>query len=75
MTKLDDLAEKAKKIAEESGVKLEALKDSEEFAQMKKVAADLGEEAAVFVRKYPLQSVLGAAVAGLVVGLSLGRKK
>lgn len=75
MSKLDELAEKAKKIAEESGERFEALKDSEELAQMKKAAADLGEEAAVFVRKYPLQSVFGAALAGLVLGLTIGRKK
>ena len=63
-SKLDELAEKAKKLAE----------GSEELAQMKKMASDMGEEAAAFVRKYPLQSVLGAAVAGFLLG-SLGRRK
>lgn len=65
-SKLEDLAEKAKQIAEDAG-------DSEELARMKQVAAQLGEEAAAVVRKYPLQSVLGAAVAGFLLG-SLRRK-
>jgi len=65
-SKLEELAETAKRIAEEAG-------DSEELARLKKVAADLGEEAATIVRKYPLQSVLGAAVAGFLLG-SMRRK-
>jgi ElaB/YqjD/DUF883 family membrane-anchored ribosome-binding protein len=70
--KMDELAEKARKLA--SDVKLA---DSEDWAQLKEVASQLGEEAAVFVRKYPLQSVLGAAALGFVLGstLGLGRKK
>jgi len=74
-SKFDDLAERAKKLAEESGEQLSSLKDSEEFEQVKKLAGELGEEAASFVRKYPLPSVLGAAVTGFLLGISLGRKK
>jgi ElaB/YqjD/DUF883 family membrane-anchored ribosome-binding protein len=72
--RLDELAGKAKKIAEEASAQLGSLKDSEEFESMKKMASDLGEEAAAVVRRYPLQSVLGAAVAGFLLG-SLRRGK
>lgn len=65
MSKLDDLAEQAKKLAE----------DSIDVEEAKKLAAQLGEEAAVFVRKYPLQSVLGAAVAGFLLGSAWGKRK
>lgn len=77
-SKLDELAEKARKIATESS---EAMKEklgefqSEDWDQLKQVAGSLGEEAAVFVRKYPVQSVLGAAAIGFLLGASLGKKK
>ena len=72
--KIEDLAEEAKKIAEDAGARLEALKDSEEVEKLKAVAKELGSEAAAVVRKYPLQSVLGAAVAGFLLG-TMGRRK
>lgn len=37
-------------------------------------ATELADEAAVFVRKHPLSSVLGAAAAGFVLGLLVNRK-
>ncbi len=72
--KLDELAEKAKKIAQDAGERIDELKDSEEVDRLKETASELGEEAAAIVRKYPLQAVLGAAVAGFILG-SLGRRK
>lgn len=78
-TPLDEFAERAKKIAAESGEavkeKLGALGSVEDWEQLKQVAGDLGEDAAAFVRKYPLQSVLGAAVVGFLLGSNLGRRK
>jgi len=71
LSKIEELAERAKKIAAESGV----LKDSEEWEQLKKMAGDLGEDAAVFVRKYPIQSVLGGAAVGFLLGTIFGRKR
>jgi ElaB/YqjD/DUF883 family membrane-anchored ribosome-binding protein len=79
MSKLDEFAEKARKLAAEhgEGVKdaLGALPDSADWEELRKMAGNLGEDAAVFVRKYPLQSVLGAAALGFVLGASLGRRR
>ncbi|HEY8278699.1 MAG TPA: hypothetical protein VIH99_03700 [Bdellovibrionota bacterium] len=78
-SKLEELAERAKKAASESGEnlkeRLNALENSEEWEQLKKVASEMGDDAAVFVRKYPLQSVAGAAALGFVLGAFLGRRK
>lgn len=78
-SKVDELAERARKIAAESGAnvrdKLGALQDPEEWEELRKTAEALGGEAAAFVRKYPLQSLLGAAALGFLAGLSLGRKR
>jgi ElaB/YqjD/DUF883 family membrane-anchored ribosome-binding protein len=77
-SKLEELAARARKIAEESGEnvreQLGSLKDGEGREELLKAASALGEDAAVFVRKYPLQSVLGAAAVGFLLGISLGRK-
>lgn len=79
-SKLDEFAEKARRLAAESGEsmkqKLGELPDSEEWDKLRWLAAELGEDAAFFVRKYPLQSVLGAAAVGFLLGATLtGRKK
>ncbi len=77
-SKLEDLAAKALKMATESGetVKdtLGEFQDSKEWEQVRQVAGDLGEEAAVFVRKYPLQSVVGAAAVGFLLGVVMKRR-
>jgi hypothetical protein len=71
--KLDELAGKAREKLNDA---LGSLPDSEEFEQLKALAGNLGEEAAVFVRRYPLQSVFGALALGFVLGSSLsGRRK
>ena len=79
LPKMDDLAERAKKIAADAGAsmkeKLSEFKSKEDWDELRKVAAGLGEDAAGFVRKYPLQSVLGAAVLGFLLGTQLGRKR
>ncbi|MGZ3652407.1 MAG: hypothetical protein ACXVB9_00130 [Bdellovibrionota bacterium] len=75
MVKLEELAEKAKKMAAEGGDTLKEFRESEDWEQLKEMAGNLGEDAAVFVRKYPLQSVLGAAALGFFLGASLGRKR
>ena len=78
-SKFEELAERAKKAAAESSdslkEKLSALEDSEEWEQLKKMAATMGDDAAVFVRKYPLQSVAGAAALGFLLGVALGRRR
>lgn len=78
-TKFEDLADKAMKFATESGEtikdKLGSLDGSIEWDQVKEIAGDLGEDAAAFVRKYPMQSVLGAAAIGFLLGAALGKKK
>jgi ElaB/YqjD/DUF883 family membrane-anchored ribosome-binding protein len=72
----DDLADKAKRIAAEAGLadKFSSLKDLENLDGLKEAAGEMAEGAAVFVRKYPVQSVLGALAAGVVLGALLGRK-
>lgn len=74
MIDFDEIADKAKKMAAEGGERLREFRNSEDLDQLREVAGSLGEEAAVFVRKYPLQSVLGAAAMGFLLGVSLGRK-
>ncbi len=61
--KFEDLAAKAKKLAE----------DSEELKVVREMAEDLAENASDFVRKYPIQSVLGAAAVGFLLASLLGR--
>jgi ElaB/YqjD/DUF883 family membrane-anchored ribosome-binding protein len=75
MIDIDELAQKAKKMAAESGEKFKSFRESEDFDQLREVAGSLGEEAAVFVRKYPIQSVAGALAVGFLIGAGLGRKK
>jgi ElaB/YqjD/DUF883 family membrane-anchored ribosome-binding protein len=78
-TKLEELAEQVKKLAEESkgnmGETVTALKDSPEWNEARAVASDLAEDAADFVRRYPLQSVLGAAALGFLLGSMVKRKR
>lgn len=78
-SKLEELAVKALKMATESGdtVKetLSEFQDSKEWEQIRQVAGDLGEEAAVFVRKYPLQSVMGAAAVGFLLGAISSKRR
>ena len=75
MIDLEELAEKAKKFATEGGESLKEFQSSEDWEQLSKTAKNLGEDAAAFVRKYPLQSVLGAAALGFLLGSSVGRKR
>jgi ElaB/YqjD/DUF883 family membrane-anchored ribosome-binding protein len=42
--------------------------------KIKDAASDLAEHAAEFIRKHPLESVGGALVAGLLIGLWINRK-
>lgn len=78
-SKIEELAERAKKAAAESGGeikdKLSALAEGEDWEELKKLAGTMGEDAAAFVRKYPLQSVLGAAALGFLLGTTFGKKR
>lgn len=71
----EKLAEKAAKLVSETGESLKTAEAVPDMEELKKLAGDLGEEAASFVRRYPLPSVLGAAAAGFLLGVALGRKK
>ena len=77
-SKLEEFAERAKKIAAESSdsvkEKLGEFQESADWDQIRDMAGTLGDDAAIFVRKYPLQSVLGAAVVGFLLGATLGKK-
>lgn len=75
----DEIKSKAKRMAEDatSGVKekLEELQSSEEWEEIRKTATDMAKDAAELVKKYPLQSVLGAAAAGFLLSSLLNRKR
>lgn len=75
----DSMAEKAKKVADETTQDIKErfskLKEAPEIEEMKKLASELAEDAAVFVKKYPIQSVLGAAAVGFLLGSLLNRKR
>lgn len=77
--KVDDFAEGVKRFAEASGENLketfEALKDSKEWDEVSEIAKKISAEAAGFVKKYPVQSLLGAAAAGFLLGALLNRKR
>jgi ElaB/YqjD/DUF883 family membrane-anchored ribosome-binding protein len=74
-SKLEELAEKARKIAAEGGESVKERLGVEDLDELKELAGALGEDAAAFVRKYPIQSVLGAAALGFLLGTSLGRRR
>ena len=75
----DDFTAKAKRAATDSAAglkeKLSSLKDLEEIEGLKEAASELADEAAAFVRRYPVQSVLGAVAAGFVLGALVNRRK
>lgn len=54
---------------------LEALQEQVDCEELKATAAKVGEEAAAFVRKYPLQSAAGAFALGCVLGALFGRRR
>jgi ElaB/YqjD/DUF883 family membrane-anchored ribosome-binding protein len=76
---LGEFAEKAGKLAAESAEawkeKLGSLKGLESVEELQALAGDCAEDAAAFIRKYPLASVLGALGAGVLLGSLLGRRR
>ncbi|MGZ3693584.1 MAG: hypothetical protein ACXWQO_05300 [Bdellovibrionota bacterium] len=75
----ENLKARAKKMAEDATEnvkeKLEGLKDSPEWEEIRTMALNLSKEAAEVVRKYPLQSVAGAAAIGFVLSSLLNRRR
>ena len=75
----DELSQKAKRVAAEASEglkeKLSSMKGLEDLDGMKEAAEGLAEDAAEFVRKYPVPSVLGALAAGFVIGAILTRRR
>lgn len=47
----------------------------QDLEEVKRMAGALAEDAADFVKKYPLPSLLGALALGFLIGSSIGRKK
>lgn len=64
----DDLAADFKKV-------LENLDEQEDVVRMKKQAKEVADRAAEFIKEYPVQTVVGAAVIGLALGYLIGRRK
>lgn len=75
----NEFADKTKRAAAETAEtlkeKLSSLQSLEEIEGLKEAAGELADEAAAFVRKYPVQSVLGAVAAGFLLGALLNRRK
>lgn len=76
---LEKLRARAQKMAEDAASnakeKIDSLQDSEEWQEVRKMALGLAKESAEIVRKYPLQSVLGAAAAGFLLSSLLNRRR
>ena len=75
----EKVKERAKRFAEEAGEtvkdKLNSFQDSAEWEEIRKTATSLAKDAGELVRKYPVQSLLGAAAVGFVFGALLGRRR
>ncbi len=54
---------------------LENLDEQEDVVLMKKKAKEVADVATEFIKEYPLQTVISAAVVGLAIGYFIGRKK
>lgn len=64
----DQLTDDLKKV-------LENLDDQEDVVKMKKQAKEVADVATEFIKEYPMQTVVGAAVVGFAFGYLMGRKK
>ena len=75
---IKDAAQKAKELTEElkehTKVFLQDFDAQEQMENMKESMAELADATAKFVRKYPLQSILGAAAAGFLLSSLIKRK-
>jgi hypothetical protein len=74
----DDFTARAKRMAAESSEglkeKLSSLADEADLAKLRESAGEMAEEAAAFVKKYPVPSVLGALAAGFLLGAFFNRR-
>ena len=73
----DDISDRTKRTASETMASVKeklAASGIEDMEDVKAAAAELAEDAATFVRKYPLQSLFGALALGFLVGSTLRRK-
>ena len=64
----DQIADDLKKV-------IENLDEQEDVVKLKKQAKEVADVATEFIREYPVQSVVGAAVVGLALGYLIGRRK
>lgn len=64
----DQLTDDLKKV-------IENFDEQEDVVKMKKQAKEVADVATEFIREYPMQTVVGAAVVGLAIGYLLGRRK
>jgi ElaB/YqjD/DUF883 family membrane-anchored ribosome-binding protein len=68
------MTKKADGLGETIKETFDSLKDSEQWEEVSEAAKKMSAEAAELVRKYPIQSVLGAAAAGFLLGALMNRK-
>lgn len=65
----------ASEFAENLKEKIGESLNHEDVQAMKETAQEVADSATDFIRKYPLQSVLGAAVVGFALASLLNRRK
>ncbi len=63
------------KLSESLNEALNKIENSEDVQAMKDSAKEVADVATDFIRKYPLQSVVGAAVVGFILANLINRKK
>lgn len=63
------------KLSESLKDAFEKIEHNEDVQAMKDSAKEVADVATEFIRKYPIQSVLGAAAVGFVLGNILSKKK
>lgn len=63
------------KLSESLKEALDKIEHNEDMQAMKDSAKEVADAATEFIRKYPLQSVFGAAAVGFILASLINRKK
>lgn len=69
-----DAGDKIYDTAEQIKKSFENFKSEEELQALQKTAKEVADVAADFIRKYPIQTVIGAAAVGFIIGSLLKKK-
>lgn len=69
-----DASDKFHDTAEQLKKSFENFNSEEELQALQKTAKEVADVATDFIRKYPIQSVIGAAAVGFIIGSLLKKK-